>query len=36
MLIPSKCPGAPDRAKVTPVPDPSSAQQKQETDTVLR
>ncbi|TMS19121.1 Extended synaptotagmin-1 [Larimichthys crocea] len=36
MLIPSKCPGATDKAKVTSVSDPSPAPQKQETDTVLR
>nr|XP_046239959.1 extended synaptotagmin-1 isoform X1 [Scatophagus argus] len=36
MLIPSKCPGATDKAKVTSVPDSSPAQRKQETDTVLR
>lgn len=36
MLIPSKCPGATDKAKLTSVSDPSSAQRKQETDTVLR
>ncbi|KAG8007892.1 Extended synaptotagmin-1 [Nibea albiflora] len=38
MLIPSKCPGqcATDKAKVTPVSDPSPAPRKQETDTVLR
>ncbi|XP_019132279.2 extended synaptotagmin-1 [Larimichthys crocea] len=36
MLIPSKCPGATDKVKVTSVSDPSPAPQKQETDTVLR
>ncbi|XP_044078065.1 extended synaptotagmin-1 [Siniperca chuatsi] len=36
MLIPSKCPGAADKAMVTSVSDPSPAQQKQETDIVLR
>ncbi|XP_051270308.1 extended synaptotagmin-1 isoform X1 [Dicentrarchus labrax] len=35
-LIPTKCPGATDKAKVTSAPDPSPAQRKQETDTVLR
>nr|XP_033938953.1 extended synaptotagmin-1 isoform X2 [Pseudochaenichthys georgianus] len=36
MLIPSKCPGAVDKAKVTTTSDPSPAKQKQEADTVLR
>ncbi|XP_031177387.1 extended synaptotagmin-1 isoform X1 [Sander lucioperca] len=36
MLIPSKCPGATDKAKVTSASDPSPAQKKQEIDTVLR
>ncbi|KAK5933821.1 hypothetical protein CgunFtcFv8_014272 [Champsocephalus gunnari] len=36
MLIPSKCPGAVDEAKVTTTSDPSPAKQKQEADTVLR
>ncbi|XP_042355860.1 extended synaptotagmin-1 [Plectropomus leopardus] len=36
MLIPTKCPGATDKAKLTSVSDPSPAQQKQEADTVLR
>lgn len=36
MLIPSKCPAATDKAKVTSVSDPSPAPRKQEIDTVLR
>ncbi|XP_033482197.2 uncharacterized protein esyt1b [Epinephelus lanceolatus] len=36
MLIPSKCPGASDKAKVTSASDLSPAQRKQESDTVLR
>lgn len=36
MLISSKCPGAPEKAKVTLVSDPSPAQLKQVTDTVMR
>lgn len=36
LLIPSKCPGATDKAKVTSVSDPSPAQWKPVTDTVLR
>ncbi|XP_070814793.1 extended synaptotagmin-1 [Chaetodon trifascialis] len=36
MLIPSKCPGATDKVKVTSASDPSPARQKQETDTVVR
>ncbi|KAK5872293.1 hypothetical protein PBY51_013008 [Eleginops maclovinus] len=36
MLIPSKCPGAVDKAKVTTTSDPSPSKQKQEADTVLR
>lgn len=36
MLIPSKCPGATDKAKVTSVSGPSPAQPKQEADTALR
>lgn len=35
-LIPSKCPGAPDKVKVTSMSDPSPARQKQEMDTVVR
>ncbi|XP_022073535.2 extended synaptotagmin-1 [Acanthochromis polyacanthus] len=36
MLIPSKCPGATEKAKVTSMSDPSPAQRKQEADKVLR
>ncbi|XP_028261685.1 extended synaptotagmin-1-like isoform X2 [Parambassis ranga] len=36
MLIPSQCPGATDKAKVTSVSGPSPAQPKQEADTALR
>ncbi|XP_076612847.1 uncharacterized protein LOC143336510 [Chaetodon auriga] len=36
MLIPSKCPGATDKVKVTSASDSSPARQKQETDTVVR
>ncbi|XP_040889908.1 extended synaptotagmin-1 isoform X2 [Toxotes jaculatrix] len=36
MLIPSKCPGATEKAKVTSATDPTPAQRKQETDTVQR
>ncbi|XP_017271509.1 extended synaptotagmin-1 [Kryptolebias marmoratus] len=36
MLIPTKCPGAPEKAKVTAASDPAPAKRKQETDTVLR
>lgn len=36
MLIPSKCPGAADKAKVRSASEPSPAHQKQETDTILR
>uniref|UniRef100_A0A3Q1GCX7 Extended synaptotagmin-1-like n=1 Tax=Acanthochromis polyacanthus TaxID=80966 RepID=A0A3Q1GCX7_9TELE len=34
MLIPSKCPGATEKAKVTSMSDPSPAQRKQEADKV--
>ncbi|XP_050930737.1 extended synaptotagmin-1 isoform X2 [Lates calcarifer] len=36
ILIPSKCPGATDEAKVISASDPSPARPKQETDPVLR
>ncbi|XP_029990142.1 extended synaptotagmin-1-like [Sphaeramia orbicularis] len=36
MLIPSKCPGATETVKITPVPDPSPAQPKHESDPVLK
>ncbi|XP_026162943.1 extended synaptotagmin-1-like [Mastacembelus armatus] len=36
MLIPSKCPGATDKTKVTSASDPSPAQQKLETATELK
>ncbi|XP_022601257.1 extended synaptotagmin-1-like [Seriola dumerili] len=36
MLIPSKCPGATNKAKVISASDPSPAQPKPETETVLR
>ncbi|KAI3370182.1 hypothetical protein L3Q82_024968 [Scortum barcoo] len=36
MLIPSKCPVATDKAKITSASDPTPAQPKKETDTVLR
>nr|XP_019941983.1 PREDICTED: extended synaptotagmin-1-like [Paralichthys olivaceus] len=36
LLIPTKCPGAIDKAMVTSASDPSPAQRKPETETVLR
>ncbi|XP_062255886.1 extended synaptotagmin-1 [Platichthys flesus] len=36
MLIPTKCPGATDKAKFTSASDPSPAQRKPEIETVLR
>uniref|UniRef100_UPI0037E780EC extended synaptotagmin-1 isoform X2 n=1 Tax=Semicossyphus pulcher TaxID=241346 RepID=UPI0037E780EC len=36
MLIPSKCPGAPDKAKVPAASDPPPAPQNQEADTLLK
>ncbi|XP_037535813.1 extended synaptotagmin-1 [Nematolebias whitei] len=36
MLIPSKCPGATEKAKITAASDPAAAKRHQETDTVLR
>lgn len=36
MLIPKKCPGAADKAKVTSASDPPPAQRKPEIDTVVR
>lgn len=36
MLIPKKCPGAPEKPKVAPASDPSPAQPKPETETMLR